>query len=210
MNYNFIAIEGNIGSGKTTLAKKFALDFNSRLLLEEFSDNPFLPNFYKSPDEYAFPLELFFMAERYHQLKKERDTDIFQPLTIADYFFMKSRLFAQNNLKQDEFNLFNRLFDIMFTSLTYPDLIIYLYANIERLQYNIRERGRIFEQDISENYLTSIQENYLDYFKKQNNFPVVVVDVTKVDFKEDTLIYNKIKNIVFEKYKTGVHYLDLF
>ena len=117
MLYNFIAIERNIGSGKTTLATKLSKDFKARLLLEQFADNPFLPKFYESPEENAFPLELFFMAERYHQLKNKKEQDLFQPLTISDYFFMKSKLFAQNNLQSDEQQLFNRLFEIMLASL---------------------------------------------------------------------------------------------
>ena len=145
---NFIAIEGNIGSGKTTLATKLSKDFKASLLLEQFSDNPFLPKFYKSPEQNAFPLELFFMAERYHQLKRQKGQDLFQSLTISDYFFMKSKLFAQNNLLLDEQQLFNRLFEIMLSSLSAPDLLIYLYADISRLQQNIKKRGRSFEQDI--------------------------------------------------------------
>ena len=181
MKYNFISIEGNIGSGKTSLAKKLALDFDSKLILEEFEDNPFLPKFYRNRDQYAFPLELFFMAERYHQLKNKKDKDLFTPLTITDYFFVKSRLFAQNNLKQDELDLFSRLFNIMSSSIPSPDLVIYLYSDINRLQNNIRKRGRSFEQNISDEYLQNIQNIYLDYLKKQTSFPVILLDITKLD-----------------------------
>ena len=165
--YEFIAVEGNIGSGKTTLAKKMALDYNANLILESFARNPFLPKFYKDPNKYAFPLELFFMAERYQQLNKQ-NKDLFSEKIISDYFFGKSQLFAKNNLTNDEFSLFNRLFNIMFSSLRKPDIVVYLYANIHRLQLNIKKRGREFEQSITDNYLKDIQSTYLDYFSIQN------------------------------------------
>ena len=141
MQYNFICIEGNIGVGKTSLAKKISEDCNARLILEEFANNPFLPNFYKEPEKYAFPLELFFMAERYKQLKGVKEQEIFSDFTVSDYFFIKSRLFAQNNLSADELTLFYRLFDIMLTSLPKPDLLVYLHADIKSLQANIKKRG---------------------------------------------------------------------
>jgi len=209
MLYNFIAIEGNIGSGKTTLATKLSKEFKAHLLLEQFSDNPFLPKFYEDPDQNAFPLELFFMAERYHQLKRQKEQDLFQPLTISDYSFMKSKLFAQNNLHSDEQQLFNRLFEIMFSSLSVPDLLIYLYADISRLQQNIKKRGRTFEQGISDVYLQNIQNRYLDYLRKQDSFPVLILDISLVDFKTEQTVYEKIKKLINRKYKIGVHQFNL-
>ena len=172
MTSKFIAIEGNIGAGKTTLATKLAHDLKARLILEQFSKNPFLEKFYKFPDKQALALELFFMAERYNQLKSF-PKDMFQPLIISDYIFMKS--FAQNNLKLDELQLFNRLFDIMYSSIQKPDLIIFLYSHIKRLKENILERGRGYESNISTKYLLDIQAVYLDYFKKQDLYPVVIL-----------------------------------
>ena len=204
MLYNYIAIEGNIGSGKTTLATKLSKDFKACLLLEQFADNPFLPKFYASPEKNTFPLELFFMAERYHQLKRQKEQDLFQTLTISDYFFMKSKLFAQNNLHSDEQKLFNRFFEIMLPSLAVPDLLIYLYADISRLQQNIKKRGRTFEQDISDVYLQNIQNRYLDYLRKQNSFPVLILDVSHVDFRKEEKAYEKIKKLIACKYKLGV------
>ena len=209
MQYKHLAIEGNIGSGKTTLASMLSIDYNSRLILEEFSDNPFLPKFYQESDKNAFPLELFFMAERYHQLKDLKLQDLFQPNIVSDYFFVKSKLFAQNNLKQDELQLFNRLFDIMLSSLSKPDILLYLYADVDRLQKNIKKRGREFEQNISDEYLQNIQEKYLDFLKKQNNFPVLMLDVTGVDFVSNVSIYNKIKELLKKEYELGVHNFDL-
>ncbi len=206
MLYKYIAIEGNIGSGKTTLARMLSVDCNMKLILEEFSENPFLPKFYKQPDKNAFPLELFFMAERYHQLKNLKGQDLFQPQLISDYFFVKSKLFAKNNLKNDEVQLFNRLFDIMFSSISKPDLVVYLYAEISRLQKNIKKRGRDFEQNISNYYLQNIQEIYLDYLRKQDVFPVLILDVTDVDFVLDADVYQSIKKSLECDYHKGIHH----
>ncbi len=204
MLYSHIAIEGNIGSGKTTLATMLANDMDARLVLEQFADNPFLPKFYSDPEKHAFPLELFFMAERYHQLKNLKEQDLFKPQIVSDYFFVKSKLFAQNNLKKDEMQLFNRLFDIMLSSLSKPDLLVYLYSDVERLQQNIKNRGRDFEQNISDEYLQNIQDKYLDFLRKQSDFPVLLLDVTNVDFVADKNIYDKIGELIFVEYSVGV------
>ncbi|MBC8265478.1 MAG: deoxynucleoside kinase [Flavobacteriales bacterium] len=209
MQYNFICIEGNIGVGKTSLAKKIAEDCNARLVLEEFADNPFLPNFYKEPEKYAFPLELFFMAERYKQLKEVLEQEMFSSFTVSDYFFVKSRLFAKNNLSKDELQLFYRLFDIMLASLPKPDLLVYLHADIQCLQKNIKNRGRIYEQNISDKYLLNIQKKYFDYFKKQKSFAVLIIDVTNADFIKDSRTYEKIVTAIKKPYSLGLHQIDL-
>ena len=193
MKFDFLTIEGNIGSGKTSLAKKIASDFNGKLILEEFADNPFLSKFYKDSKPNALPLELFFMAERFNQLSGEKsEIDLFSEFTVSDYSFFKSKLFAQNNLELDELNLFNRLYNIMFSTVKKPDLLIYLHADIERLQENIKIRGREYEENISNNYLKEIEKKYFDYLKKQNDFPVLMLDVSKQNFIEDDKIYNQI------------------
>jgi len=209
MHYNFVVIEGNIGAGKTTLATMLAKEYNARLVLEKFEDNPFLPKFYKDPEKNAFPLELFFMAERYHQLKNQKEQDLFQPITIADYFFMKSKLFAQNNLQKDEQQLFNSLFEIMFSSLPNPNLLVYLYADVERLQQNIKKRGRSFESEITDEYLHNIQGRYLDYLRKQTHFPVLLFDISNVNFKEDGKVYDIILGLLDNTYELGVHQFNL-
>ena len=209
MHYNFLVVEGNIGAGKTSLASMLAKEYQARLILECFEENPFLPKFYKDPEKHAFPLELFFMAERYHQLKNQKEQDLFRPITIADYFFVKSKLFAQNNLKKDEQQLFNNLFEIMLSSLPKPDLLIYLYSNVDRLQQNIKKRGRDFEQEITDEYLQNIQNRYLDYLRKQNHFPVLLLDISQVDFKEDEKVYSRIKQLLENPYELGVHQFNL-
>jgi deoxyadenosine/deoxycytidine kinase len=209
MQYNFICIEGNIGAGKTSLAKKISEDCNARLILEEFANNPFLPNFYKEPEKYAFPLELFFMAERYKQLKEVMVQEIFSSFTVSDYFFIKSRLFAQNNLSKDELTLFYRLFDIMLASLPKPDLLVYLHADIQCLQKNIKKRDRSYEREITKDYLLKIQEKYLDFFKKQKEFPVLIIDVTDSNFVQNDEKYQKILAAIKQPYSFGVHHLSL-
>ena len=209
MQYNFICIEGNIGVGKTSLAEKIAADCNARLVLEEFANNPFLPKFYKEPAKYAFPLELFFMAERYKQIKQLREQDMFSDFTISDYFFVKSRLFAQNNLSEDELKLFYRLFDIMLSALPKPNLLIYLHADIQCLQKNIKKRDRTYEQDITDHYLLKIQKKYLDFFNKQNDFPVLIIDVTNTDFVQNDSVYQKIFSAIKKPYSLGLHQLNL-
>ena len=203
MNYNFIAIEGNIGSGKTSLASQIASDFKSELILESFSDNPFLPKFYKDPEKYSFSLELFFMSERYHQLKDKISSDLFFNNKISDYFFMKSRIFAKTNLQRDELLLFEKLFDIMLASLPAPDLLVYLHSDIKRLQANIRKRGREYEQNIMDSYLESIQDSYFDYLKKQNKSAVLIIDISDVDFVNDLNTYSEIKRLISKKYTVG-------
>ena len=209
MHYNFLVVEGNIGAGKTSLSNMLAKDYQANLILECFEKNPFLLKFYKDPEKHALTLELFFMAERYRQLKNQKDQDLFRTITIADYFFSKSKLFAQNNLEKDELKLFNNLFEIMFSSMPQPDLLIYLYSNVARLQHNIKKRGRDFEKGITDEYLQNIQNRYLDCLRKQNNFPVLLLDISKVDFKESEKVYSKIKQLLKNSYELGVHQFNL-
>ena len=182
MKYNFITIEGNIGAGKTTLAHILSKHYKARLILEEFADNPFLPRFYENPEQYAFPLELFFMAERYKQLKDMVHTkDLFQSVTVADYFFTKCLLFAKVNLAEEEFRLYQRLFDIMQQQLIFPDILIYLHASVQKLQKNIKKRNRSYEQHIADEYLFNIQETYTSFIK-QHNVKTIFIDVSNADF----------------------------
>lgn len=182
MKYHFITIEGNIGAGKTTLAHMLARHYNARLILEQFADNPFLSKFYESPAQYAFPLELFFMAERYKQLKELVHTgDLFQTVTISDYLFTKCLLFAKVNLPDQEFKLYQNLFEVMSSQLVQPELLIYLHAPVAKLQANIRKRNRSYEQAIPDEYLLNIQETYTQYIR-QHHIRTLFVDVSNADF----------------------------
>lgn len=209
MNYNFITIEGNIGAGKTTLANLLSEKLNARLILEEFADNPFLPKFYQNPEQHAFPLELFFLAERYKQLKDLLTTrDIFQKITISDYLFTKCLLFAKVNLQSEEFRLYQKLFDIINPQIIQPDLLIYLHSPVSKLQQNIKKRNRSFEQGISDDYLFSIQENYTQYIK-QHNIKTVFVDVAHADFINNESHLKAILDILENNYENGQHYITL-
>jgi deoxyguanosine kinase len=204
--YGYIAIEGNIGAGKTSLASKLAEDFNGKLVLEEFADNPFLPKFYEQPDRYAFPLELSFLSERFSQLKKDlQNRDLFQSIVIADYFISKSLIFAKANLKGDELDLFMSMFKLMETNLPQPDLMIYLHTEVDQLQVNIKKRGRAYEQNISNDYLAKVQKSYFTFIRQHKNMRVVVVDTSDVDFVNDPEHYSRMVEILRTPYKKGIH-----
>lgn len=206
--YNYIAIEGNIGAGKTTLSTRMAAQFNSRLILEQFEDNSFLPKFYEDPERYAFPLELSFLADRYQQLKNTLTVqDMFHPVTIADYFIHKSLIFARKTLNDQEFTLYSRLFAIIDNVLPKPDLLVYLYLDIGRLQNNIRKRGRSYEQNIQDDYLTRIQEGYFDYIRQQQGMRVLLIDTNELDFVANTTDYDKLVKLIMCEYPVGVHRL---
>ncbi len=183
MRYNYIAIEGNIGAGKTSLATRIAQRYNGKLILEQFEENPFLVKFYQDPEKYAFPLELSFLADRYQQLMRELpNQELFSDFTISDYFLNKSLIFARKTLNDDEYQLFITLFNIMNANLPRPDLLVHLYVNTNRLQQNIRSRGRDYEQQMPDGYLEKIQESYLNYLKQQPQLRVLLLDMNNVDF----------------------------
>lgn len=205
----YIVVEGNIGAGKTTLAEMLARDCNARLVLEQFADNPFLPKFYSEPDRYSFPLEMSFLAERYRQLNTNvYHPELFNTTTIADYYFVKSLIFARITLQNDEFALYRQLFDIIMQRLPLPSLYVYLHSPVERLLRNIATRGRDYEQNISADYLADIQQSYLTYFKTADKFPIVVIDTSKLDFVHNKTDYEYLKRlIVGQSYPNGVTYL---
>ena len=206
LKYNYIAIEGNIGAGKTTLALRMSEEFNARLILERFEDNSFLPKFYEQPDMYAFPLEMSFLADRYQQLKdKLANQELFSTFTISDYFIDKSLIFARNNLKADEFNLYSRLFQIISAFLPRPDLLIYLYPDIPRVQENILKRGRDYERLIQSSYLENIQAGYLNHFRSLTGMRILLIDTNKVDFMENEKDYESFLKVIRSDYDIGIH-----
>lgn len=209
MKYNFVTIEGNIGAGKTTLANLLSQHFNARLILEEFADNPFLPKFYENQAQYAFPLELFFMAERYKQLKELLQTkDLFQTITISDYLFTKCLLFAKVNLPTEEFRLYQKLFDIINPQIAQPDLLIYLHSPVNVLQKNIKKRNREYEQSIANEYLFSLQETYTQYIK-QHHIKTLFVDTSNADFLENKEHLQIIIDALDKDYEDGQHFITL-
>ncbi len=189
--YNYIAIEGNIGAGKTSLATKISNDFNAKLILERFADNPFLPQFYKDASRYAFPLEMSFLADRYQQISDDlSQLELFKDFIVSDYDVFKSLIFSKVTLQEDEFNLYRKLFYLMYKELRKPDVYVYLYQSTERLQQNIKKRGRDYEQNIPDDYLEKINTGYLEFLKTQSDFNVKIIDVSNKDFvnnREDYL-----------------------
>ncbi len=197
--YNYIAIEGNIGAGKTSLSKMMSDEFNAKIVLERFADNPFLPKFYEDQERYAFPLEMSFLADRYQQLADDlAQLDLFRNLVVSDYYIFKSLIFAQITLSKDEYLLYRKMFDLMYKEITKPDLYVYLYQNTERLLANIKKRGRAYEQDIKPDYLKQIHDGYKNFINTQQNLNILRIDVSNLDFVENPedyqYIIRKIKN----------------
>ena len=197
--FNYIAIEGNIGAGKTSLASKIAQDFNSKLILERFRDNPFLPKFYEDPPRYAFPLEMSFLADRYQQLVDNiTQLDLFAESVISDYDLNKSLIFAKITLTEVEFSLYKRLYGLMYKELPRPDVYVYLYQNTDRLLENIRKRGRAYEQSIEASYLQKLNAGYLEFIKKQTEGNIKIIDISEMEFLKNRADYLKILRTIFE------------
>lgn len=191
--YNYIAIEGNIGVGKTSLAKMISEDFNAKLILERFADNPFLPKFYKDKERYAFSLEMSFLADRYQQLTEDlAQFNLFKSFVISDYYIFKSLIFAQITLQKDELFLYRKMFDIMYKEITKPDLYIYLHQSTSRLLKNIKKRGRNYEQDIPESYLDNLHKGYSTFIKTEKKLNTLIIDVSNQDFVTNKLDYKTI------------------
>jgi len=211
MEYNYIVVEGNIGAGKTSLVKMISKQFNARMILEQFADNPFLPKFYKDQERYSFPLELSFLADRYRQLKtKLVDQDLFTSFTISDYYFMKSLIFAKSTLAEDEFRLYRQIFNIIYQSLPRPGLYIYLHLDVEKLLYNINYRGRDYEKSITAGYLEKIQMGYFEFFRQETDMKILVIDTCNVDFVNNNDDYENLISTIFEKkYEKGINRVGL-
>jgi 2-amino-4-hydroxy-6-hydroxymethyldihydropteridine diphosphokinase len=197
--YNYIAIEGNIGAGKTSLAKMMSDEFNAKVVLERFADNPFLPKFYEDKERFAFPLEMSFLADRYQQLSDDlAQFDLFKSLIVSDYYIFKSLIFAQVTLQKEEYLLYRKMFDLMYKEITKPDLYVYLYQNTDRLLQNIQKRGREYEQNISPEYLNKIHNGYNNFIKTQQDLNTLIIDVSELDFVNNSedyqFIIKKINN----------------
>ncbi len=195
--YNYIAIEGNIGAGKTSLTKLIAEDFNAKMVLERFADNPFLPKFYEDHERYAFPLEMSFLADRYQQLSDDlAQFDLFKNFIVSDYYIFKSLIFAQVTLQNDEYFLYRKMFDIMYKEISKPDLYIYLYQSTPRLIENIKLRGRDYEQNIAPEYLDKIHKGYANFIKTEEKLQTVIIDVSDKDFVNNPEDYKEIIDLI--------------
>lgn len=210
MNYKYITIEGNIGAGKTTLTQLLQKEFQAKLVLEQFADNPFLPKFYKDKDKYSFPLELSFLADRYKQLKNMlSNRDLFSEYIFSDYLFIKSKLFAKVNLAEDEYKLYETLFDIIYPSLPQPDLVIFLDAPLKKLKHNISVRNRDYEQNIEDDYLLNIQDAYLQLIKSEK-YRTVIIDTSNTDFLNNRIQFENLLTYLENDYSFGSYYLEFW
>ena len=200
MKYSYVVIEGNIGAGKTTLAKMLAEDYQANLLLEEFADNPFLPKFYQNPEKYAFHVELSFMATRYQQLvNKLPYQNLFKTFSLADFYFSKSLLFARITLSESEYRLYRQIFNIIYKSIPRPDLYVYLHVDVDKLLNNIQQRGRDYEKDLQGDYLKQLEKEYFSYMKRQTDMRIVVLDMNNIDFVKNIPDYKRVKEAIFNK-----------
>tara|TARA_R110000868_G_scaffold235273_3_gene489041 strand:- start:12795 stop:13436 length:642 start_codon:yes stop_codon:yes gene_type:complete len=196
---DFIAVEGVIGAGKTTLATLLSEKRNARVVLEEFEDNPFLPKFYEDRERYAFQTQLAFLASRFKQQQNMMAQDLFHQLTISDYIFEKDRIFARLNLQEDELALYDSIFNIMTGIAVQPNLIVFIQASVDRLMENINKRGREYEQHITRDYLRDLNNAYNHFFYHFNKTPVIFINTTEIDFvnNPDHLAY--IEEQIFER-----------
>ena len=210
MLYSYIAIEGNIGAGKTTLAKKFSEKIQAKIVLEEFAENPFLPKFYNEPDKYAFQLELSFLAERYQQLLKDlSNRNLFYQVIISDYIIHKSRIFARTNLDPATFKLYNQLYQLIIKTMPKPELIIYLNNDSDKLLSNISKRGRDFEQEIKAEYLNKLHNNYISFFKQNRGLMVLIVNANELDFVANEAHFDFLFDLLNQAHPKGLTSINM-
>ena len=208
--YQYICIEGNIGAGKTTFCEMIAEDIACKLVLEEFADNPFLPYFYKEPQRFALPMELFLMAERYKQLQKHvLHRDLFNDYIVSDYTFVKTLLFAKNNLPEEEYRLFHQMFEVLNDQIPSPDLLVYLHRTVPNLRQQINLRGRSYEQSIEDSYLQGLQNMYFEYFRNELRFPILLIDIDQINFIDHREYFEEIKALMMEKLSPGLHRITI-
>lgn len=208
--YNYLVIEGNIGSGKTTFSEMIGRDYPSTLILEQFADNPFLPYFYEDPHRYGFPVELFFMTERYKQLQAlGTQGDLFHSLMVSDYGFVKTLLFARINLPPDEFRIFQKLWMVLESSLPRPELIVFLHRPVPELLDLIEKRGRDYEKQIKADYLQRVQDIYFEYFRGESQIPILLFDIQGKDFLEDKAYYDELLRVIAQTHRPGMQHIRI-
>ena len=208
--YQYICIEGNIGAGKTTFCELLAEDIACKLVLEEFAENPFLPYFYKEPNRFALPMELFLMAERFKQLQNHiLHRELFNDYILSDYSFVKTLLFAKNNLPPEEFRLFHDMFEVLANQIPKPDLLVFLHRSVDNLIDQIAIRARPYEKNISRDYLQGLQNMYLEYFRNENTFPILLVDIDGINFIDNKSHFDEIKQLMTEQLNPGLHRITL-
>ncbi len=195
--FEFIAIEGVIGAGKTSLARLLSERHNARLVLEEFEENPFLPRFYEDRERYAFQTQLAFLASRFKQQEKLRNRDLFQEMVISDYLFDKDRIFARLNLSGDEMALYDSIYGIMNSIAAKADMVVFIQSSVDRLMQNIRERGRPYEKEMSRNYIEDLNNAYNHFFHHYSRSPLIIINASEVDFVQNESHLKYIEDQIF-------------
>jgi len=204
----YIAIEGVIGAGKTSLAKKLAQKMEAKLILEEFETNPFLSKFYDDRKRYAFQTQMFFLVNRFKQQQELYQEDLFSQFIVSDYIFSKDNIFAYMNLSGDELKLYETLFPQLQRDLRKPDLVIFLQASTDRLMYNIKKRNRKIEKSITKSYIRELSEAYNDFFFKYNNTPLLIVNSTDIDFVNREKDFEELHTQIFRKDRAFIEYFN--
>ena len=204
----YIAIEGVIGAGKTTLAKKLSEKLNARLICEEFELNPFLSKFYEDISRYAFQTQIFFLLSRYKQQQTLHQVDLFHNLIISDYIFEKDKIFAYLNLQDDELKLYENLISTIEKNIPQPDLVIYLQSNIERLMFNIRLRERSYENNITQSYIENLNEAYNHFFFRFKTSPLLIINSTEIDFVNNDKDFENLCDVIFRERKSAIEYYN--
>lgn len=205
---SYIAIEGVIGAGKTSLAKLLSSRLNAKLILERFDENPFLEKFYKDPDTYAFRTQIFFLLERYHQLQELHQKELFQNYIISDYIFEKDRIFAYMNLNDDELRIYEQVASALDKNIVVPDIVIYLQSTTNRLMQNIRKRDREIEKEITDDYIEDLNEGYNYFFSRYKTTRVLIVNCEETDFVNNNLEFDNLVNEIFDQDAIAVKYYN--
>ncbi|MEJ2355589.1 MAG: deoxynucleoside kinase [candidate division WOR-3 bacterium] len=207
-NWEYIAIEGVIGVGKTTLAKFLSQEYDAKVILEDIDGNPFLPQFYEDPERYAFPTQIFFLLSRYNELRNLTNRDLFTRKIISDYTFDKDRIFALINLEEREKVLYEKIYNLLDKDIIKPSLVIYLQASLETLMERIKNRGRSFERRVSEDYIKLLISSYNEYFFHFQKSPVLILNSNEFDFLNEPSHLQLLKKEI-ASIETGINYFSV-
>jgi deoxyadenosine/deoxycytidine kinase len=204
----YIAIEGVIGAGKTSLAKLLAAKLNAKLILEEFETNPFLEKFYDEPEKYAFQTQMFFLINRFKQQEELDQEDLFTEYLVSDYIFSKDKIFAYMNLSGDELKLYESIYPLLEKNIRKPDLVVFLQSSVDRLMYNIKKRGRKFERGITKSYISKLYDAYNNYFFKYNTTPLLIVNASEIDFVHRDGDFEELYKEIFREDRSFIEYFN--
>jgi deoxyguanosine kinase len=204
----YIAIEGVIGAGKSSLAQMLSEKLDAKLMMEQFEENPFLEKFYNDRKRFAFQTQMFFLINRYKQQQQLKQQDLFSSITVSDYIFDKDKIFAYLNLSGEELKLYETIFPLLERDIPKPDLVIFLQAGTDRLMSNIKHRGRNFEKNLTRQYLSELSEAYNNFFFKYNNSPLLIVNTTEIDFVNNRADFDELYTQIFRDDRGFLEYFN--